>query len=149
MSNFTPAQNPKSKILAGDSARKRNKMKDNSQISVRQERSILLLIAGLSLDAVAKKLKINPVTLWRWQQQDLYVARYRHLRRIRVEHSIAALQSLTNDAVLCLQRNLTSGSPPSEVRSALGILNQALLGLDIMEMETRVAEVEARLEIKK
>jgi hypothetical protein len=148
MSNFTPAQNPKSKILAGDSARKRNKMKDNSQISVRQERSILLLIAGLSLDAVAKKLKINPVTLWRWQQQDLYVARYRHLRRIRVEHSIAALQSLTNDAVLCLQRNLTSGSPPSEVRSALGILNQALLGLDVMEMEGRVSEVERRLEIK-
>ncbi len=108
----------------------------------------MLLIAGLSLDAVAKKLKINPVTLWRWQQQDLYVARYRHLRRIRVEHSIAALQSLTNDAVLCLQRNLTSGSPPSEVRSALGILNQALLGLDVMEMEGRVSEVERRLEIK-
>jgi hypothetical protein len=149
MSNFTPAQNPKSKILVSDFARKRNKMKDNSQISVRQERSILLLIAGLSLDAVAKKLKINPVTLWRWQQQDLYVARYRHLRRIRVEHSIAALQSLTNDAVLCLQRNLTSGSPPSEVRSALGILNQALLGLDVMEMEGRVSEVERRLEIKK
>jgi hypothetical protein len=149
MSNFTPAQNPKSKILVSDFARKRNKMKDNSQISVRQERSILLLIAGLSLDAVAKKLKLNPVTLWRWQQQDLYVARYRHLRRVRVEHSIAALQSLTNDAVLCLQRNLTSGSPPSEVRSALGILNQALLGLDVMEMEGRVSEVERRLEIKK
>ncbi len=124
-------------------------MKDSSQISIKQERSILLLIAGLSLDAVAKKLKINPVTLWRWQQQSEYTARYRHLRRIRVEHSIAALQSLTNDAVECLRRNLSSGNAPSEVRSALGILNQSLLGLDIMEMETRVSEVELRLEIKK
>jgi hypothetical protein len=149
MSNLTSAQKKKSKILAGASARKRNKMKDNSQISVRQERSILLLIAGLSLDAVAKKLKINPVTLWRWQQQDLYVARYRHLRRVRVEHSIAALQSLTNDAVECLRRNLTSGNYPSEVRSALGILTKSFEAVDLLEMESRVAEVEKRLEIAK
>ncbi len=124
-------------------------MKDSSQISIKQERSILLLIAGLSLDAVAKKLKISPVTLWRWQQEDLYVARYRHLRRVRVEHSIAALQSLTNDAVECLRRNLSSGSPPSEVRSALGILTKSFEAVDLLEMESRVAEVEKRLEIAK
>jgi hypothetical protein len=124
-------------------------MKDSSQISIKQERSILLLIAGLSLDAVAKKLKINPVTLWRWQQNDLYVARYRHLRRIRVEHSIAALQSLTNDAVECLRRNLTSGNYPSEVRSALGILTKSFEAVDLLEMESRVSEVEKRLEIAK
>jgi AraC-like DNA-binding protein len=124
-------------------------MKGSNDFPVKKEKSILLLIAGLSLDAVAKKLKISPVTLWRWQQEDLYVARYRHLRRVRVEHSIAALQSLTNDAVECLRRNLTSGNRPSEVRSALGILTKSLEGLDIMEIETRVSEVEARLEIKK
>ncbi len=124
-------------------------MKDSSQISIKQERSILLLIAGLSLDAVAKKLKINPVTLWRWQQQDGYTARYRHLRRVRVEHSIASLQSLTSDAVECLRRNLKSGNYPSEVRSALGILNQSLSAIDLMEMESRVSEVEKRLEIAK
>jgi hypothetical protein len=124
-------------------------MKDSSELSLKQEKSILLLIAGLSLDAVAKKLKISSVTLWRWQQQSGYTARYRHLRRVRVEHSIAALQSLTNDAVECLRRNLTSGNRPSEVRSALGILNQALRGIDEMEIETRVSEVEKRLEIAK
>jgi AraC-like DNA-binding protein len=124
-------------------------MKGSNDFPVKKEKSILLLIAGLSLDAVAKKLKISPVTLWRWQQEDLYVARYRHLRRVRVEHSIAALQSLTNDAVECLRRNLTSGNRPSEVRSALGILTKSLEGLDIMEMETRVSEVEKRLEIAK
>jgi hypothetical protein len=123
-------------------------MKDSNELSLKQEKSILLLIAGLSLDAVAKKLKISSVTLWRWQQQDGYTARYRHLRRVRVEHGIAALQSLTNDAVECLRRNLTSGNRPSEVRSALGILNQALRGIDEMEIETRVSEVERRLEIK-
>ena len=124
-------------------------MKDKNELSLKQEKSILLLIAGLSLDAVAKKLKISPVTLWRWQQQDGYTARYRHLRRVRVEHSIASLQSLTNDAVECLRRNLTSGNTASEVRSALGILTKSLEGLDIMEMEQRVSEVEKRLEIAK
>jgi hypothetical protein len=124
-------------------------MKGSNELSLKQERSILLLIAGLGLDAVAKKLKISNSSLWRWQQNDLYVARYRHLRRIRVEHSIAALQSLTADAVECLRRNLTSGNRPSEVRSALGILNQSLSAIDLMEMETRVAEVEKRLEIAK
>jgi hypothetical protein len=124
-------------------------MKGSNELSLKQERSILLLIAGLSLDAVAKKLKISNSSLWRWQQNDLYVARYRHLRRVRVEHSIASLQSLTSDAVECLKRNLTSGNRPSEVRSALGILNQSLSAIDLMEMESRVAEVEKRLEIAK
>jgi hypothetical protein len=124
-------------------------MKGSNELSLKQERSILLLIAGLGLDAVAKKLKISSSSLWRWQQNDLYVARYRHLRRIRVEHSIAALQSLTSDAVECLRRNLTSGNRPSEVRSALGILNQSLSAIDLLEIETRVSEVEKRLEIAK
>ncbi len=124
-------------------------MKGSNDLPIKKEKSILLLIAGLSLDAVAKKLKISPVTLWRWQQEDLYVARYRHLRRVRVEHSIAALQSLTNDAVECLRRNLSSGSPPSEVRSALGILTKSFEAVDLLEMESRVAEVEKRLEIAK
>jgi transposase len=123
-------------------------MKDSSELSLKQEKSILLLIAGLSLDAVAKTLKISSVTLWRWQQQSGYTARYRHLRRVRVEHSIAALQSLTNDAVECLRRNLSSGNHPSEVRSALGILTKSLEAVDLMEMETRVSEVEKHLEIK-
>ena len=77
-------------------------------LSIKQEKSIVLLVAGLSLSAVAKKLKISIVTLWRWQQQSEYTARYRHLRRVRVEHSIAALQSLTGEAVECLRRNLSS-----------------------------------------
>ncbi|HEY0459205.1 MAG TPA: hypothetical protein VGC97_08715 [Pyrinomonadaceae bacterium] len=123
-------------------------MKGSNELPFKKEKSILLLISGLSLDAVAKTLKISPVTLWRWQQQSDYTARYRHLRRVRVEHSIAALQSLTNEAVECLRRNLTSGNRPSEVRSALGILNQSLSAIDLMEMESRVAEVEKRLEIK-
>jgi AraC-like DNA-binding protein len=149
VSNFTPAQKKKSRNQRGKSERKCNKMKGSNDFPVKKEKSILLLIAGLSLDAVAKKLKISPVTLWRWQQEDLYVARYRHLRRVRVEHSIAALQSLTNDAVECLRRNLSSGSPPSEVRSALGILTKSFEAVDLLEMETRVSEVEKRLEIAK
>jgi hypothetical protein len=149
MSNLTSAQKQKSRIQRGKSEWKCNKMKGSNELSLKQERSILLLIAGLSLDAVAKKLKISNSSLWRWQQNDLYVARYRHLRRVRVEHSIAALQSLTADAVECLRRNLTSGNRPSEVRSALGILNQSLSAIDLLEIETRVAEVEKRLEIAK
>ncbi len=124
-------------------------MKGSNELPLKKEKSIILLISGLSLDATAKKLKISPVTLWRWQQDSQYTARYRHLRRIRVEHAIASLQSLTNEAVECLRRNLSTGNRPSEVRSALGILNQSLSAIDLMEMESRVAEVEARLEIKK
>lgn len=124
-------------------------MKGNNELSLKQEKSILLLVAGLSLSQVAKTLKISESSLWRWQQQDLYVARYRHLRRVRVEHSIAALQGLTSEAVDCLRRNLTSGNRPSEVRSALGILNQSLSAIDLLEIESRVSEVEKRLEIAK
>jgi hypothetical protein len=149
MSNFTSHQKKKSKNQRGKSEWKCNKMKVSDELSIKQEKSILLLVAGLSLSAVAKNLKISESSLWRWQQNSAYVARYRHIRRVRVESAIAGLQSLTSEAVECLRRNLTSGNRPSEVRSALGILNQSLSAIDLLEMESRVSEVEKRLEIAK
>lgn len=48
-------------------------------------------------------------TLQRWlHDDDLFIRRYRELRRAAVEQGIAKLQGLIDPAVDCLHHNLTS-----------------------------------------
>ena len=124
--------------------------KDNhKELTRRQEQALLALMDGasLSLSDVARKISVNPSTLWRWLNRDeLFMRRYRDMRRAHVERGVARIQSLFDRAVDCLERNLTSGNRPSEVRSAVSIIRQSLEGIDAMDYDTRIRAIEARFE---
>jgi hypothetical protein len=63
-----------------------------------------------------------------------------------VEASISRLQDCTTQAVEALQRNLTCGLPSTEVRAALGILDQATKAVELYDIVERLAEVERIIE---
>ncbi len=119
---------------------------NHKPLSRRQEQALLALMDGssLSLADVARKISVNTSTLWRWMKQEEFSRAYRDLRRAQVERGVARLQSLLDEAVSCLERNLNSGNRPSEVRSALGIIRQSLEGVDAMDYDSRIAAIEAR-----
>jgi transcriptional regulator with XRE-family HTH domain len=122
---------------------------NGKELTRRQEQALLALMDGasLSLADVARKISVNPSTLWRWLNRDeAFMRRYRDLRRAHVERGVARIQSLFDEAVSCLERNLNSGNRPSEVRSALGIIRQSLEGVDAMDYDTRIRAIEARFE---
>jgi transposase-like protein len=124
-------------------------MQDQKELSRRQEQALLALMDGgsLSLADVARKISVNQSTLWRWMNRDdAFMREYRSHRRAHVERSIARIQSLMDAAVDCLERNLTSGNRPSEVRSAVSIIRQSIEGIDVLDFDSRIRAIEARFE---
>lgn len=124
--------------------------KDNSsQLTRRQEAALLVLMDGnsLSLSDIARKISVNPSTLWRWMNRDeAFMRRYRDMRRAHVERGVARLQGLFDKAVDCLEANLSSGNRPSEVRTAVSIIRQSLEGVDTMDYDNRIRAIEARFD---
>jgi DNA-directed RNA polymerase specialized sigma54-like protein len=124
-------------------------MQDQKELSRRQEQALLALMDGgsLSLRDVARKIGVNESTIWRWMNRDeAFMRRYRDMRRGMVERGVARIQSLFDKAVDCLERNLTSGNRPSEVRSAVSIINQSISGIDVLDFDSRIRAIEARFE---
>lgn len=121
---------------------------ESDKLTRRQEAALIAMIEGssLSFSDIAKKISVNPSTLWRWRTRDEnFIRRYRELRRGLVEHGIARMQGLMDAAIDCLERGLTSGNRPSEARCAVSIIRQSLEGVDTLDFDLRIAAVEKRL----
>ena len=125
-----------------------NKKKTN-ELSRRQEAALVPLLSGKSLELVARDAKISVRTLHRWlHEDDLFVEKYRSLRRVAVEQGIARIQNLFDRAVDTLETNLDSGNRPAEVRTAVSIIRQSLDGIDLLDLDTRIRVIEKRFDPK-
>jgi hypothetical protein len=71
-----------------------------------------------------------------------FKARYRASRRSVVESAIGRLQQAATQAVDALTRNLTCGIPPVEVGAAKAILDQAIKGVELVDLAERVEQLE-------
>jgi hypothetical protein len=59
-----------------------------------------------------------------------------------VEGAISQLQGAATEAVETLKRNLYCGTAATEVRAALGILDQSIKAVEIYDLESRLAALE-------
>ena len=108
----------------------------------KQELAIVALLQQPTVDEVAQAVGVAPVTLWRWLQQADFREQYRAARRQVLEHAVTRLQQATSDAVATLRRNLTCRVPSVEVRAAQAILDQAVKGVEVLDLEARIAALE-------
>lgn len=116
------------------------------KLSRKQQQAISALLTHSTIKAAAKATGIANVTMWRWLQLPQFQAEYRAARRQVVELAIARLQHATGTAVAALTKNLTCGQPSVEVRAALGILDQAIKAVEILELEGRLFAIEERID---
>jgi transcriptional regulator with XRE-family HTH domain len=125
--------------------------KNNDELSRRQEAALIALMEGatLSLSQIAAKISVNPRTINRWMKDEAFLRRYRALRTAQVERGVARLQDLFDKAVDTLEKNLDSGNRPSEVRSAVSIINQSMAGVDLLDHDQRILAIERRFESPK
>jgi hypothetical protein len=93
----------------------------------------------------ARRVGINEATLYRWLARPDFQAAYRAARRRVVEVAVSRLCQLTTQAVATLERNLTCGKAPAEIRAALGVLDNVRALLEGEELEARIAALEERL----
>jgi hypothetical protein len=114
----------------------------------RQDRMIVAILEHSTQEKAAAALGISTVTLWRSMQKPEFVEAYRKARRKAFSQSVARLQQASNAAVGTLLRVMTDQEAPaaSRVRAADVVLQTALRGMQIEEIEARVAEFDGRLE---
>ncbi len=86
------------------------------------------------------------VTLWRWLQLPDFQASYRTARRQVVERAVSELQAACGEAVETLKRNLRCDIPGVEIRAAQIIVEQAVKGVELMDLQDRVERLEALLD---
>jgi uncharacterized protein (UPF0254 family) len=121
-------------------------MKGHGQkLTRKKDMAILALLSEPTYARAAAKVHISESTLHRWLQLPEFLAAYRAARSRMVESGIATFQRLVTNAVVALGKNLTCGHPASENRAAIAIVSFSLRGVETMDLETRLAEVEERV----
>lgn len=117
-------------------------MPSTDDASIKQEKLIALLLTERTIDEACKKAGVNVTTYWRWMQDETFLKEYRKVRRGILENTVAKLQSSTYQAIETLERNLTCENPSVEIRCAQIILEQSMKGLEALEIENRLEELE-------
>lgn len=108
----------------------------------RTELAIAALITENSIAAAARTAGIGETTLLRWLRDRDFQCAYRAARRQVVESAVAQLQQATGEAVAALRRNLSEGSPASQVAAARVILEQAIKATEVMDIAERLEALE-------
>ena len=119
-------------------------MKGHGAKSDRQrEEAILALLIEPTIEAAAKRAGVSDVTLWRWMQEPDFRDRYRQARRQVLEGAIASLQQSAGEAATTLRALLKAESESVRLGAARAILDQATKGADLLDLEARIAALEA------
>src|SRR5262245_18740807 len=109
----------------------------------KQEAAISALLAEPTIGQAAKVAGIGEKTLRRWLREPGFQAEYRAARRQALEGAIGALQQATGLAVQALVRDLDADAPQAvQVRAALGILEQAAKGMELLDLADRITALE-------
>ena len=108
----------------------------------KEEQAIAALLAHPTLPEAAAACSTSEATLRRWLQQPAFRAAYREARRQVLEVAVAGLQQAASEAAEALRRNLTCGQPGAEIRAAVAILDQAIKGGELLDLQERVATLE-------
>ncbi len=106
------------------------------------EAAITALLVCPTIESAAVEAGIAPATLRRWLAEDDFQRTYRAARRQAVEHAVAQLQQATGDAVDALRRNLMCGVPASEIAAAKAIIDQAIKGVELVDLAERIEALE-------
>ncbi len=107
-----------------------------------KEKALAALLESSSIAEAAKRCELSQETLYRYLREKDFVSDYRNARRQVVENSITQLQQASGEAVEALRRNLSCSNPQAEIRSAQIILDNALKGVELVDILERLETIE-------
>lgn len=113
------------------------------KLSRNQDVAIGALLSQSTVIAAAKVVGIGEATLRRWLKEPGFLVAYRIARREALEHSLALLQRAGSKAVETLVESLQAESESVRLRAACAILDYSLKGSELMDLETRIEDLEA------
>ena len=115
------------------------------KLSRKQEQTIAALLTCDSITAAAAGCGMAEATLHRWLKDDGFQTAYREARRAVVQQAITQVQRATVEAVATLRAVMQDSECPASARvsAAKAILETAVKGIEIEDLETRIAALEA------
>ncbi len=112
------------------------------KLTRKQEQAIAALLSSGTVKAAAERSGVSEVSLWRWMQLPEFQAQYRAVRRQVVERAVSELQAATGEAVETLRRNLNCEQANVEIRAAQIIIEQAVKGVELIDLQERIERLE-------
>jgi hypothetical protein len=117
-----------------------------TKIDRHQEQAIAALLSAPTQLAAAEQVGISEATLQRWLREPAFQAAFRAARTQILERAVLKLQQATTQAVDALVRNLRAARSGDQIRAALGILDQAFKGAQVLDLQGRIEELERLLQ---
>jgi transposase-like protein len=110
----------------------------------KKEEAIAALLSHRSIDEAARAIGINANTLLRWLEIPEFGEAYRKARREAVHQAVARLQQATGAAGVTVLKLMTDPNVPAAVRlrAAECVFAHALKGIELEDVEARLAELE-------
>jgi hypothetical protein len=109
----------------------------------RQEQAISALLSEPTVEKAAAQAGVSYRTLKSWLAQPEFQVRYRAARAAVLERTVARLLHACGAAVAALEKNLGAENPQAANRAALGILDHALRGVEVLDLAERITALEA------
>jgi len=117
----------------------------------KQEEAIAALLSQRSIEDAARVVGVAEKTLRRWMQEPQFKAHYLRARREGVSQAVARLQQATGAAAAVALKLLTDPNVPAAVRlrAAEFVFDRSSKGIELEDIEARVAELERATEANK
>jgi hypothetical protein len=114
------------------------------KIGRKLEQAVAALLTAKSLEEAAKLVGVSPKTLQRWQRLPEFERLLRESRRTAFRQSLIRLHQASAPAVSTLMRVMLDAATPLTVkaRCAYYVLEQTRKGIELEEIEARLAELE-------
>ena len=114
----------------------------------KKEAAVAALLSQRNVDEAARSIGIGSATLWRWLQLPEFQAAYRKARRDAYSQAIARLQQGASPAVTTLLKIMVDPNAPASVRvrAAECIMNHAMKGIELEDIEARLEDLERHAE---
>ena len=115
-----------------------------SKFGRKKEAAIAALLTHRSIEDAARAVDLNHNTLLNWLKIPTFVKEYRAARREVVNQSVARLQQATGAAGTVMLKLMTDPNVPAAVRlrAAECVFDRAFKGVELEDLEERVAELE-------
>ncbi|HTR64269.1 MAG TPA: hypothetical protein VMH85_00760 [Terriglobales bacterium] len=122
-----------------------------SKFGRKKEAAVVALLTQRNIEEAAKAVGVAPNTLLNWLKDREFAAAYRKARGAVVGQAVARLQQTTGAAVSTLQKLMVDASTPPAIKAhvARAILALAIKGVEIEDIEARLAELERAAEESK
>jgi len=122
-----------------------------SKLGRKKEAAILALLSARSVEEAARTAKVPARTLYRWMNEPDFDAAFRKAKRTAFGQSLARLQQASSAATSTMLKIMIDVSTPAStrLRAADCVYTHAKQGIEIEDLEVRLAELERTAEQNK